>query len=84
MVTGIWSVRTVLAIQVRNAQDVELAADGRREGATDRGLAGDELADAGGARADGGGGCEAHESSEGGECKLHREWCGGGVVLEEI
>lgn len=73
---GKWSVHTVLAVQIGNAQDIELAAHGCGEGAADRALAGDKLSDGGRARTDGGGGGEAHESGDGGECELHCGWCG--------
>jgi hypothetical protein len=76
-----WDVRTVFAVQVGNAKDVDLAAHGCGESAADGTLAGDQLAHSGGACADGGGGGEAQESGEGSECELH---CGCVIVVEKM
>lgn len=65
--------RTVLAIQIRNTLDVELAARGCGESAADRCLAGDEIAGDRGARVDCCCGSEAQKSCEGGQCELHYE-----------
>jgi hypothetical protein len=72
-----WNLHTVLAVQIRDTEDVKLATHRCGESAADTGLASDELANRGKARVDGGGGGEAQESGEGGECELHRDFCGG-------
>lgn len=72
---------TVLTVQVGNAEDVKLAADGRGEGATDRGLTRNELADCRRACADGGAGGGAQEGGEGGDGELHCG-CGSGSDVD--